>query len=76
MLKKLGSRKFWALVAAVVTSCMVLFGYSEDTTLRIVALITNVGAVVVYLLVEGGIDKVREEGENVNETPINPESYK
>ncbi|MFK7695666.1 hypothetical protein [Paenibacillus sp. HJGM_3] len=68
MLKKIGSRKFWALVAACVTSCLVLFGVSEDVTLKVVALIGHIGAIMTYLLVEGSIDKARAKGDNTDES--------
>lgn len=54
--RKLGSRKFWALVAGVATSIMVLAGAGEDTTVKVTGLIGAVGSVVVYLLAESYID--------------------
>ncbi|MFD7521445.1 hypothetical protein [Paenibacillus chitinolyticus] len=57
ILSKLASRKFWALVSAVVTSSMVLFGFGEDTITKVVALVGSIGAVMVYLLIEGSIDR-------------------
>lgn len=54
--RKLGSRKFWALVAAVATSVLVLVGAGEDTAIKITGLITTVGSVVVYILAEAHVD--------------------
>jgi hypothetical protein len=54
--RKLGSRKFWALIAGVVTSGLVLAGADGDTTTKIVGLIGTVGTVVVYMLAEGNVD--------------------
>jgi len=56
-LNKISSRKFWALAASLVTANMILFGYSEDVIVKVVAVITQFGSVVAYLLVEGAIDK-------------------
>ncbi len=54
--RKIGSRKFWALIAGVATSTMVLFGAGEDETTKIVGLIGAVGTAVVYMLAEGYAD--------------------
>lgn len=55
--RKLSSRKFWALVATLVSSNLFLFGVADEVVTQIAAIITNFGAVVVYLLVEGAIDR-------------------
>jgi len=57
--KKLSSRKFWALVAGVATSALVLAGAGEDTIVKITGLITSVGAVVAYILAEAHVDASR-----------------
>lgn len=54
---KLASRKFWALVAALVSANLVLFGVNEETIVKLTAVLTQFGAVVTYILVEGSIDK-------------------
>lgn len=54
--RKLGSRKFWALLAGVVTSVLVLAGAGEDTIVKVTALITSVGAVIAYMLAEAHVD--------------------
>lgn len=54
--RKLGSRKFWALVAGVATSVLVLVGAGEDTAVKITGLITTIGSVVVYILAEAHVD--------------------
>lgn len=53
---KLGSRKFWALVAAFITALLVLFGVDSVTIEKVVALIAAAGTAVAYILVEGNID--------------------
>lgn len=54
--RKIGSRKFWALVAAVATSVLVIAGAGEETSVQITGLITSVGAVIVYILAEAHVD--------------------
>ncbi|WP_438447404.1 hypothetical protein [Gorillibacterium sp. sgz5001074] len=56
-LKKLASRKFWALVASLVTANMILFGYAEADIVKVTAVITQFGAVVAYILAEASVDK-------------------
>lgn len=54
--KKLGSRKFWSLLAVFVTALLVMFNLDSVTIEKVTAMITAGGAVVVYILVEGNID--------------------
>jgi hypothetical protein len=54
--RKLSSRKFWALVAAFITSVLVIFGTSEGSVEKVTAIITSGGAVIAYILTEGNID--------------------
>lgn len=54
--RKLGSRKFWALVAGVATSVLVLAGAGEDTAIKITGVISAVGTIVVYILAEAHVD--------------------
>lgn len=56
-LRKIGSRKFWGLVSVLVASNLILFGVDAETTEKITAIIAQLGALVTYLIVEGGIDK-------------------
>lgn len=58
---KLASRKFWALVAGVATSALVLFGFADDTITKVVALIGAVGSCVGYMLAEAHVDANREK---------------
>lgn len=53
---KLSSRKFWAMLIAVASALLVLFGIEEPTRGQIIALITEVGALSVYIVGEGIID--------------------
>ena len=53
---KLSSRKFWAMVIAVASTLLVLFGVQEPTRGQIVALIAEVGALSAYIIGEGIVD--------------------
>ena len=53
---KLSSRKFWAMVIAVASALLVLFGVQEPTRGQIVALISEVGALSAYIIGEGIVD--------------------
>ena len=53
---KLSSRKFWAMVIAVASALLVLFGVQEPTRGQIVALIAEVGALSAYIIGEGVVD--------------------
>ena len=53
---KLSSRKFWAMVIAVASALLVLFGVQEPTRGQIVALIAEVGALSAYIIGESVVD--------------------
>ena len=53
---KLSSRKFWAMIIAVASALLVLFGVQEPTRGQIVALIAEVGALSAYIIGEGIVD--------------------
>jgi len=54
--RKLSSRKFWALLAGLVTSILSALGYSESIAIRVTGIITAAGAVIAYILAEAYID--------------------
>lgn len=54
--RKLSSRKFWALLAALATSVMAIVGADENTTLQVTGVITAAGAAIAYMLAEGYAD--------------------
>jgi hypothetical protein len=56
MIRKLTSRKFWALVTVLVTSILVLFDTDVETITQVTALITATGTTVAYLFVQGKLD--------------------
>ena len=54
--RKLSSRKFWALLAALATSVLAIVGADESTTLQVTGVITAAGASIAYILAEGYAD--------------------
>lgn len=45
LIKKITSRKFWALLSGVATCSLVLFGTEESQIVKITALIGSIGSV-------------------------------
>lgn len=56
IIRKLSSRKFWALLAALATSISTAAGAGENVVLHVISVIGAVGACVVYMLAEGLAD--------------------
>ncbi|MGN0488348.1 MAG: hypothetical protein ACI4HO_03675 [Ruminococcus sp.] len=67
LLKKLTSRKFWAMIAAVVVSVLAMLNYSEDSLVQVTSLITSVGAVITYIIGESSVDKSKKNEDDSNE---------
>lgn len=67
LLKKLTSRKFWAMIAAVVVSVLAMLNYSEDSLVQVTSLITSVGAVITYIIGESSVDKSKKNEDDNNE---------
>ena len=65
--QKLSSRKFWALVAAIVLSILVFFNASDNTATQVSSILTAFGSICVYTLAETSVDKKRLEEENIYE---------
>lgn len=61
--RKLSSRKFWALLAALATSVLATFGVADSVAVQITGIIGAVGSCVVYMLAEGKIDLKNGEDE-------------
>ena len=72
LLRKLGSRKFWACVSAVIIALVAFFNAPAETTERIVALVSAVGGLCIYMLSEGMADSKPTDITNV----INAEDHK
>ena len=59
--KKLTSRKFWVAVCTLVTNIIVCFGGTEDTTVKVTALIMAGASVIAYIIGEGLVDAANKE---------------
>lgn len=68
LIRKLGSRKFWACVSAVIIALVAFFNADPETTERIVALVSAVGGLCIYMLSEGIADSKSEDVTNYIET--------
>lgn len=55
--KKLSSRKLWGMIAALVLSVLTAFGVPALTAEQVVVIISGIGAIAVYILAEGSVDK-------------------
>ena len=62
--EKLSSRKFWALITALVLSVIAFCNLNENTVGQISSMIMAFGSVCVYTLSEASVDKARIEEEN------------
>ena len=60
--KKLTSRKFWAAVCALATNIIMAFGGTEDTTVKMTALIMAGATVIAYIIGEGLVDASNKNG--------------
>lgn len=68
LIRKLGSRKFWACITAVVIALVAFFKADPETIERIVALISAIGGLCVYMLSEGIADSKPNDVTNYIET--------
>lgn len=57
LMRKLASRKFWALLAGFIGSLLVVFNVGDNDIAQITGVITAFGTVAVYILAEAGVDK-------------------
>lgn len=64
--EKLSSRKFWALIAALVLSILVFFNVGENQIAQITSIITAFGSIAVYIFAEASIDKARANTQEEN----------
>lgn len=67
-LRKLGSRKFWACISAVVIALIAFTSAEPETTERVVALVSAIGGLCIYMLSEGIADSKSEDVTNYIET--------
>lgn len=54
--QKLSSRKFWAALVGVVTAIGAAFGVADSVITQIVAIVSGIGVLAVYILAEAKID--------------------
>ena len=54
--QKLSSRKFWAMVAGVVTGVATIFALDQSIVETVSGAIVALGSVIVYVIAEGRID--------------------
>lgn len=54
--RKLTSRKFWAAVAAFVTSVMAAFGAGDDIVVTVTGVISATAVMIAYIIGEGLTD--------------------
>lgn len=64
---KLASRKFWCAVTAFVTALLVALNINELTIEQVVAVISALGALVIYIVTEGAVDISRNKGGENND---------
>ncbi len=72
IVRKLGSRKFWACISAVVIALIAFTSAEPETTERVVALVSAIGGLCIYMLSEGIADSKPTDTTNV----INTEKLK
>jgi hypothetical protein len=54
--RKLSSRKFWAAIAAWVTSLLAAFNVTESTMAQVGIVVAGIGSLCVYMLAEAKAD--------------------
>ncbi len=54
--RKLTSRKFWAAVAAFVTSVMAAFGAGDDVVVTVTGVVSATAVMIAYIIGEGLTD--------------------
>lgn len=68
LIRKLGSRKFWACVSAVIIALIAFTNAAPETTERVVALVSAIGGLCIYMLSEGIADSKPSDVTNYIET--------
>jgi hypothetical protein len=56
---KLTSRKFWALIASVISGVLMAFGFADSTIEIVAGAVMIVGPAIVYMVVEYKLDRER-----------------
>ncbi len=63
-MKKLSSRKFWAMITGVVISVLVAFEVGQEEITKITGILSSISVLIVYILAETSIDKARENNKS------------
>lgn len=63
-IEKLGSRKFWALLAGLVIAILLMLGADDITQERVTGAIVALGSIVAYILGESKVDASIKEKNN------------
>lgn len=64
ILRKLSSRKFFALLAGFVGSLLIAFNVSDSDIAQVTAIIGSFGAIAVYILAEASVDRAAIKRDN------------
>ncbi len=54
--QKFSSRKFWAMITALILSILTAFGIPQLTIEQVAVIVSGIGALVVYMLAESKVD--------------------
>ncbi len=66
--RKLSSRKFWALLAGLASSTLMLAKVPDDTIVQVSVVIGAFGSIVCYMLAEAYVDgQAARNGESSND---------
>ncbi len=63
-IRKLSSRKFWGMIAALAVCICAFFAMPDHDVARITALIGAFGDIAIYMLSEASVDRAYAEGDN------------
>ena len=58
--RKLSSRKFWAAAVGWLTSVLAMFGVEDNMGARIIAMVSGIGTLCVYMLAESIADSAHK----------------
>ena len=60
-IRKISSRKFWAMFMGQITAILTAFNAGENVILKVTAAVTSIGAFAVYMLAEAKVDAARAD---------------
>jgi hypothetical protein len=60
-LSKISSRKFWALLAGLIGSVLVVANVDENQIAQVTAIVTGFGTIAVYIFAEASVDRANVE---------------